>query len=157
MGLRNKVKRLLFGTSSSGGSTTSSVTSSPKVSSTPSQPRAPFPPTSTATPKSTPQNAPANTLKGVAKETETVDPKIARHRVRTICARLSLTIDKGGMAPLGDLHDLSEKRFFIAHKAFSDLMEEMVEIGVFNFNWNTQEETITEQGQVYLTENKKKK
>jgi hypothetical protein len=70
---------------------------------------------------------------------------------------LQLAIDNGGTASLGDLHDLAERRYFIAHKAFSDLMEEMVAKGVFQYDWGTQVATVTEVGQTFLEENPPKK
>ena len=74
------------------------------------------------------------------------DEKILKHRRRTKVALLKLTVKSDGTAPLGDLHDLAEKRYFIAHKAFSDLMEEMVAEGLFLYDWSAGEASITEQG-----------
>ena len=74
------------------------------------------------------------------------DEKILKHRRRTKVALLKLTANSGGTAALGDLHDLAEKRYFIAHKAFSDLMEEMVSEGLFLYDWNVGEATITDLG-----------
>jgi hypothetical protein len=74
------------------------------------------------------------------------DAKILKHRKRTKVALLKLTQKKGGTASLGDLHDLAEKRFFIAHKAFSDLMEEMVAEDIVHYDWSSQEATITQTG-----------
>ena len=74
------------------------------------------------------------------------DAKILKHRKRTKVALLKLIQKKGGTASLGDLHDLAEKRFFIAHKAFSDLMEEMVAEDIVHYDWSSQEATITQNG-----------
>ena len=80
-----------------------------------------------------------------------------KHRNRTISALLQLAHDNGGTASLGDLHDLAESRYFIAHKAFSDLMEEMVTKGVFQYDWGTQIATMTEAGQAFLEDNPTKR
>ena len=84
-----------------------------------------------------------------SKEPEAVsekDAKILKHRRRTKVALLKLIQKKGGTASLGDMHDLAEKRFFIAHKAFSDLMEEMVAEDIVHYDWSSQEATITQNG-----------
>ncbi len=78
------------------------------------------------------------------------DAKILKHRRRTKKALLKLTVEQGGKASLGDLHELGERRYFIAHKAFSDLMEEMVAEGLFLYDWSSQEATITETGTQFL-------
>ena len=78
------------------------------------------------------------------------DEKILKHRRRTKVALLKLTDKSDGTAPLGDLHDLAERRYFIAHKAFSDLMEEMVAEGLFLYDWSAGEATITELGKEWI-------
>ena len=78
------------------------------------------------------------------------DEKILKHRRRTKIALLKLAVKSDGTASLGDLHDLAEKRYFIAHKAFSDLMEEMVAEGVFLYDWSAGEATLTELGQEWV-------
>ena len=78
------------------------------------------------------------------------DEKILKHRRRTKVALLKLTAKSDGTASLGDLHDLAERRYFIAHKAFSDLMEEMVAEGLFLYDWSAGEATITELGKEWI-------
>ena len=149
MGLRSRIKRVLFGRSGAG------VSRHP--TSTAVQPTVPTTPTKPPTTNPVDTTGPSSTQVTPSTQETELDPKVAKHRRRTICALLSLTIEEGGTASLGDLHDLSERRYFIAHKAFSDLMEEMVQMGIFTFNWETQEATITEQGQAYLNEHDTKK
>ena len=83
------------------------------------------------------------------------DEKILKHRKRTKIAMLKQAVKSNGTAPLGDLHDLAERRYFIAHKAFSDLMEEMVAEGLFLYDWNAGEATITELGTEWIAGEKK--
>jgi len=78
------------------------------------------------------------------------DEKILKHRKRTKVALLKLAQKSGGTASLGDLHDLAERRYFIAHKAFSDLMEEMVAEGVFLYDWSAGEATLTDLGREWI-------
>jgi hypothetical protein len=55
---------------------------------------------------------------------------------------LTWLVDHGGQANMGDMHDHSEKRYFVAHRGFSRLMEEF-----------TDEELVTYQdGIVALTD-----
>ena len=83
------------------------------------------------------------------------DEKILKHRKRTKIAMLKQAVKSNGTAPLGDLHDLAERRYFIAHKAFSDLMEEMVAEGLFLYDWSAGEATITELGNEWIAGEKK--
>lgn len=76
--------------------------------------------------------------------------KIERHRKRTRQGLLKKTIEAGGTIGLAVLHDHSEKRFFVGHKAFSDMLEQMVEDELFLFDWDTQEATITDKGRDYV-------
>ena len=78
------------------------------------------------------------------------DEKILKHRRRTKIALLKLTLKTDGTASLGDLHDLAERRYFIAHKAFSDLMEEMVAEELFLYDWSAGIARITELGKEWI-------
>jgi hypothetical protein len=55
-------------------------------------------------------------------------------------------VDKGGDIDLGSLHDRSERRYFVGHKKFSDLMESMVQEGQLIYDPSTGTATITEAG-----------
>lgn len=61
-----------------------------------------------------------------------------------------MTQKSGGTSSLGDLHDLAERRYFIAHKAFSDLMEEMVAEGVYLYDWSAGVATLTDLGREWI-------
>ena len=76
-----------------------------------------------------------------------VDPeKVAKHLARTRIGILRFVEKNGGTSGLAEMHDHSERRYFVGHKKFSDLMEAMVEEGVLLYSWETQEATITELG-----------
>lgn len=146
-GIRKKIKQAL-GIQEP---TPKSVQSSPIF-----QPVQPAPQVHT-TPKKTPQTISQQTLTSSTKqELSEQDQKIAKHRTRTKVALLKKTVTLGETASLGDLHDLAEKRYFIAHKAFSDLMEEMVEENLFLYDWGTQVATITDTGKEYIQTHTKK-
>jgi hypothetical protein len=71
----------------------------------------------------------------------TDEEKQARHWARTRAGMLKWLVEQGGQASMADMHDRSEKRYFVAHRAFSRLMEEF-----------TGEELVTyAQGTVTLT------
>ena len=85
-----------------------------------------------------------------AVSTKETDEKVQQHRIRTKSALLQCAQEMGGTASLGELHDLAERRYFIAHKAFSDLMEEMVSEKLWHYEWGVQEATITDEGVAFL-------
>ena len=59
---------------------------------------------------------------------------------------LAKLAELGGQAPLGDLHDFSERRYFIAHRKFSDLMEGVVAEGLVDFDHAAGVATLTDRG-----------
>ena len=78
------------------------------------------------------------------------DDKVARHRERTRKGLLKKTLEAGGTIGLGELHEHSERRFFVGHKAFSDMMEDLVREDLLHFDWDAQEATLTDVGRQYL-------
>ena len=78
------------------------------------------------------------------------EDKVARHRERTRKGLLKKTLESGGTIGLGELHEHSERRFFVGHKAFSDMMEDLVRENLLLFDWDAQEATITDTGREYL-------
>ena len=61
--------------------------------------------------------------------------------------------DAGGNSELADMHDHSERRYFVAHRAFSRLMEEITEEGLLLFDSGTGMSTMTEKGEEWIREN----
>ncbi len=95
----------------------------------------------------------------VAEEPEAVDPKAAemaekaaRHFEKTRMAMLKLIVDQGGEASLADMHAHSERRYFIAHKRFSDLMESLVDDGLIDFDHGTGMAAISSAGADLVSE-----
>ena len=84
------------------------------------------------------------------KDTSVEDDKIAKHLERTKKGILKFIVKKGGTSSLADMHDHSEKRFFIGHRKFSDLMETMIEEELLDYSWEKQEATITKTGKERL-------
>ena len=85
-----------------------------------------------------------------------VDPVMAaravKHFEKTRKAVLKFVIDQGGLASMGDMHDYSERRYFIAHRKFSDLMEGIVGEGLVDYDEAAGEASITEAGRAYLAD-----
>ncbi len=76
--------------------------------------------------------------------------KIAKHREKTRKAVIKKLIELGGESDLGPLHDYSERRYFVAHRAFSELMEGLVAEDLLLFDHSTGIATITQGGRDYV-------
>jgi len=75
--------------------------------------------------------------------------KIARHFEKTRKGVLRWLANHGGRAGLAELHDYSERRFFVAHKRFSDLMESLIEDGLITYDHAEGVAEITPDGATY--------
>jgi hypothetical protein len=64
---------------------------------------------------------------------------------------LQFLSDKGGLSPMGDLHEYSLKKYLIQHQRFSLMMESFVDEGLVNFDWGTQDVMLTDAGRQFLT------
>lgn len=145
--LKSKVKRAL-GASAPGAHAKAGSPSSP-----PDRPAAPRrePPTSTATPKPKPAPPPAKpTAKPTNPEDAAKAAKVAKHFEKTRKAVLKKLAEEGGEAELALLHDYSERRYFIAHKKFSDLMEGLVAEELLLFDHGSGMATLTDGGRAYI-------
>jgi hypothetical protein len=65
---------------------------------------------------------------------------------------LKLVIDSGGSSTLSEMHDYSERRYFVAHKKFSDLMESLISSGQIDYDTAESVATITEVGRALVAE-----
>ena len=81
---------------------------------------------------------------------EEMAKKAAKHFERTRKAMLKFVIEQGGEASMADMHELSERRYFIGHKRFSDLMEGIVGEGLIDFDHSSGMATITDAGSAYV-------
>ena len=55
-------------------------------------------------------------------------------------------LELGEETPLREIHDHSERRYFIGHQRFSQLLEELVDDGLVDFNWDQNTASLTEAG-----------
>jgi hypothetical protein len=75
--------------------------------------------------------------------------KAAAHFEKTRKAVLKLVVEKGGTAQMAEMHDYSERRYFIGHKRFSDLLEGLIGEGLVTFDHTAMVATITDAGRGY--------
>ena len=78
------------------------------------------------------------------------DEKVAKHRLRATKGLLKFVLKNGGNCSLADLHNHSETRYFIGHKAFSDLMEDLIAEELLSYDHATSIATLTENGQALI-------
>jgi hypothetical protein len=126
----------------------------PKPSSSPanSAPASPAASATTDPSASSPADASPETSAPSAAPGAPVDEeKIKKHREKTKKALLKRLSDQGGSCSLADLHDYSERRYFVAHRAFSNLMEEFVDQQWVQWDSQAGIVTLTDEGRATLT------
>ena len=117
----------------------------PKAPTPVAKPQAPVPKAQAPVPKAPKTQAP-KAVAEAPKAAKIDKAKIERARMRARKGVLSLMADKGGKANLSEMHDHSERRYFIAHKAFSNLMEDMVRDEVILWDADEGIATLTDWG-----------
>ena len=146
--LKNRLKRLMGGPAE--------IQPPVAVTPTPTAPPEPVPPpTQVAPPKPVAPPTPAPAAEEAAEapadpKAEEMAKKAAKHFERTRVAMLKFVIEQGGEASMADMHALSERRYFIGHKRFSDLMEGIVGEGLIDFDHATGVAQITDAGAAYV-------
>ena len=55
-----------------------------------------------------------------------------------------------GQMSMADMHDHSERRYFIAHRSFSDLMETWIGEGLVAYDAETGTVTVTDAGRLFV-------
>ena len=105
----------------------------------------PVPKTTPPPPKPAAAAAPAATKPGAIS-----DEKIAKHLAKTRKGVLSWLNKQGGSSPMADMHDYSERRYFVAHRKFSDLMEGFLEDELITFERSTGITALTDTGRQFV-------
>lgn len=85
-----------------------------------------------------------------AKAVESAEERQARHWSRTREGVLRFVDERGGKAGLRDMHEYSERTFFVAHVQFSKLMEELTDEGLLDYDHDTATATLTEAGRAEI-------
>ena len=80
------------------------------------------------------------------------EEKVKKHLLKTRKGVLKFVRDNGGSATLAEMHDYSERRYFVAHKKFSDLMEAMIADEQIDYNAAESVATLTETGKDFVEE-----
>lgn len=78
------------------------------------------------------------------------EDKKRQARLKAKKAVLQFLIKEGGEAGMKEMHDFSERRYFVAHKAFSDLMEEYLAEELIEFDQETYRATLTDEGRRWV-------
>ena len=95
------------------------------------------------TPKENPQ------IKSVVEQ-----DKIEKHRQRVKLGLLKYINKKQGSVELAELHEFSERRYLVGHQAFSQLMEELVDGKLLDFDWEQSQASLSSQGAAFIAKQK---
>ena len=160
-GLRGSVKRLL-GRDTPGAGETSPAGHMPATAATPVVAPAVVPaapavvPAAPAMVPAAPPPAAAAHTRAVPKPTPVVSDeeaerkeKTRKHLLKTKQGMLRWLDQQGGQSPMGPMHDYCERRFFVAHRGFSNLMEELTEGGLVLYEGDSGTVTLTEAGRAW--------
>ena len=149
MGLRSRLKNRLKRTL---GGETPAPQAPPPAAAAPRAPAPVAPVAPVAPPVAPPLADAAPVTPETAEEAERAE-KAAAHLEKTKRAVLRFVGDAGGVSSLGDMHDYSERRWFVGHKKFSDLMEGLVADALIDYDGAEGRAMLTEAGRDYLVEN----
>ena len=154
MGLRTRLKNRLRNALGQPQSGAQPMAASPPPAPAP----APSPPPAVASPPPQKTAKPATPKAAVdappAPETpspKAISPeKVARHLERARKGVLTFVAGAGGRASLADMHDHSERRYFIGHQKFSQMMEGLVDEGLLNYDHAEGVGELTDLGREYI-------
>lgn len=76
--------------------------------------------------------------------------KVAAHQEKARKGLLKWLVEQGGTTNMADMHDYSERRYFIAHQGFSRLMEGFVADGLVDYDARSGGITITEKAREFV-------
>lgn len=80
----------------------------------------------------------------------TDEEKQKAHLQKTRKGLIEFMAGMGGIVNIAELHEYSESTYFVGHKKFSDLMEEMIEDGALEHNDETRDFILTDSGRSEL-------
>lgn len=155
MGLRDRLKQGLKSALGRGAAPAPAAAAPPAAHSPPRA--APPPPVRPPAPPAgaAPKQAAAKPAAPAA-DAAPLDPEAAAQAAKVEKARtrarkgVLLHIDKeGGAVPMKDAHDYSERRYFIAHRGFSDMMEWWLERDYISYD--NEIVKLTDAGRAYAT------
>jgi hypothetical protein len=141
MGIRSRLRNLVLGPSE------------PERAPAPPPERAPAPPPVRAPAPPPPVAAPAPKGKDDPEVRAKFDKIVAKAKLGVLKHVLDTSAD--GRMAMADMHDFSERRFFIAHRSFSDLMETWTGEGLVTYDPETGNVTVTDAGRAFVAQNRK--
>lgn len=109
----------------------------------PTKPKAPAPPVEATGPA---DEADANLTPAGRKAKQSPEARQKAHWAKARAGILRFVHDQGGKASLRELHDHSERTWFIAHQSFSRMMEELTDEELLEFDHDTATATLTPAG-----------
>lgn len=92
----------------------------------------------------------AETPKAKPKKKPSAADRQKKHWERTRKGVLAFVHEQGGRSTLRDMHDHSESTYFVAHVSFSRLMEELTDEGLLDYDHDTAEARLTDEGRAEL-------
>ena len=146
MGIRSRIKNLVFGPQEPERPAATPTSTSTSTSAS----------TSTSTPTSTSSSTPTSTSTR-AKDDPEVRAKFEKILSKAKVGVLKHVLDTSaeGRMSMADMHDHSERRYFIAHRSFSDLMETWIGEGLVAYDAETGTVTVTDAGRAFVAQNRK--
>jgi hypothetical protein len=112
--------------------------------------------TKKASPKKTPVKIESTPAEEVGNDSEAPTQELSKeelaeqrqlaHWEKTRIGVLSFVAKNGGQASLREMHDHSERRFFVAHQSFSRLMEELTNASFLTYDFDSGVATLTDEG-----------
>ena len=101
-------------------------------------------------PQSTANASTARQTEAAVKAKASPEERQAQHWARTRAGLLRFIDDNGGKASLRELHDYSERTYFVAHVGFSRMMEELTDEDLIDYDHDTAVASLTEAGRAEL-------
>lgn len=112
--------------------------------------QAPPAPAKPAAPVQAAPAAPAQAAPAAPEKSAADEEKQRRFRERARRGVLKYIDEHGGVVGLADVHDYSERKYFIAHKGFSKMMEEFVDEGHIRWDPSQGLATLTDEGRAFM-------
>lgn len=122
---------------------------SPSAPAAPAAPPASTPPPASSRP-ATPATLTSHTPPSAQAAAESPEERQARHWARTRAGLLRFVDEQGGSATLRQLHEYSERTFFVAHVQFSKMMEELTDEALLDYDQDTATASLTDAGRIEI-------
>ena len=150
MGLRSAIKDRVKGVLGLRAEEAPVASAAPRARSSAVEASAPTAPASAEAARAAPPPPAPLPPKALSPEEAEKQAKIAAHFEKARKGVLKHLAEGGGRMSMGDMHDYSERRYFVAHQGFSRMMEGFVAEGLIDYNAAIGEATITDAGRDFF-------